>query len=45
MLTATRHRAVVAEHFHAIDQRHDAIGFVHDQACQHAVFRRCRLLK
>jgi hypothetical protein len=33
-----RHRPVVAEHFHAVDQGHDAIGLVADQPGQHAVF-------
>ena len=40
-----RHRPVVAEHFHAIDQRDDAVGLVADQPRQHAVFRRSRLLE
>ena len=33
-----RHRAVVAEHFHAVDQGDDAVGLVADQPRQHAVF-------
>ena len=40
-----RHRAVVAEHFHAVDQRDDAVGLVADQPRQHAVFGRGRLLQ
>ena len=34
-----RHRPVVAEHFHAIDQCDDAVRLVADQPRQHAVFR------
>ena len=46
MLTGpTRHRPVVAEHLHAIDQRNDAVRLVADQPRQHAVFRRGRLLE
>ena len=46
MLTGpARHRPVVAEHFHAIDQRDDAVRLVADQPRQHAVFRRRRLLQ
>ena len=36
---AARHRTVVAEHFHAVDQRDDAVRLVADQPRQHAVFR------
>jgi hypothetical protein len=46
MLTGPpRHRAVVAEHLHAIDQGDDAIGLVADQPGQHAVFGRRLLLE
>jgi hypothetical protein len=33
-----RHRAVVAEHLHAVDQRDDAVGLVADQPRQQAIF-------
>ena len=42
---AARHRPVVAEHFHAVDQGDDAVGLVADQPGQHAVFGRGRLLE
>jgi hypothetical protein len=40
-----RHRTVVAEHFHAIDQCNDTVRFVADQPRQHAVFRRSGLFE
>jgi hypothetical protein len=42
---AARHRPVVAEDFHAIDQGDDAVGLVADQPRQHAVFRGRRLFQ
>ncbi len=46
MFTGPRaHRAIVAEHLHAVHKRDDAIGLVADQARQHAIFRRGRLLQ
>ena len=42
---AARHRAIVAENFHAVDQRHDAVGLIANQPRQHAVFGRSRLLQ
>ena len=40
-----RHRTVVAEHLHAVDQRDDAVGLVADQPGQHAVLGGRRLLQ
>lgn len=42
---AAHHGALVAEHLHAVDQRHDAVGLVADQPRQHAVFRGGLLLQ
>ena len=40
-----RHRAFVAEHFHAIDQRDDAVGFVADQPGELSIFGGRRLFQ
>ncbi len=42
---SARHRTIVAEDFHAVDQRHDAVGLVADQPRQHPVFGRRLLLQ
>ena len=42
---SARHRPVVAEHLHAVDQRDDAIGLVADQPREHAVLGGGLLLK
>ena len=38
-------RAFVAKHFHAVDQLHDAVGFIADEPRQRAVFVIDRLLE
>ncbi len=40
-----RHRSLVTEYFHAIDQGHDPVRFIADQSRQRAIFGRCRLFE